>query len=292
LVLQIAGLPLKLLNPSHCLRKVWNTQTLDEAQRRHHHANSTQLNSKPKLVLAGLALTLLSITTFSAQASLVDRGNGMLYDNVLNLTWLQDANYANTSGYASATGGAMDWTTATTWATNLVYGGYSDWRLASNTPVNGNSFNYNISNNGTTDVGYNITSPNSELAYMYNVNLGLKDYFSPTGAFQPDYGIFGNGTYNGVDTWSYGQNNVGLVNNLQSYFYWSGAESSPGTAGFAWVFYTGHGEQNPLGDKAVQYYAWAVRPGDVAAVPVPGALWLFGSGLVGLLGFKRRGNIG
>ncbi len=35
-------------------------------------------------------------------------------------------------------------------------------------------------------------------------------------------------------------------------------------------------------------YVWAVRDGDVAAVPLPGAVWLFGAGLAGLLGYGRR----
>ena len=34
-------------------------------------------------------------------------------------------------------------------------------------------------------------------------------------------------------------------------------------------------------------YAWAVRDGDVGAVPVPAAVWLFGSAL-GLMGAIRR----
>ena len=33
-------------------------------------------------------------------------------------------------------------------------------------------------------------------------------------------------------------------------------------------------------------YAWAVRDGDV--VPIPAAVWLFGSGLIVLAGFARR----
>ncbi|MEQ1638592.1 MAG: PEP-CTERM sorting domain-containing protein [Methylococcales bacterium] len=33
-----------------------------------------------------------------------------------------------------------------------------------------------------------------------------------------------------------------------------------------------------------------MRPGDVAVVPVPPAVWLLGSGLLGLLGLRRRGN--
>ncbi|MSR08918.1 MAG: PEP-CTERM sorting domain-containing protein, partial [Gammaproteobacteria bacterium] len=35
------------------------------------------------------------------------------------------------------------------------------------------------------------------------------------------------------------------------------------------------------------FYAWAVRPGDIAPVPVPGAVWLFGGALT-LLGAVRR----
>jgi hypothetical protein len=38
------------------------------------------------------------------------------------------------------------------------------------------------------------------------------------------------------------------------------------------------------------FYGWAVRAGDVGAVPVPAAVWLFGSGLLGLIGVARRKN--
>ena len=245
---------------------------------------------KPQKTLLTLALLASAAVTGTAQASLVDRGNGLLYDNVLNVTWLQDANYAKTSSYDAD--GQMDWNAATTWAANLDFGGYSDWRLATNTPVSGGaSYNNGFSYNGTTDYAYNITSPKSELAYMYNVNLGLKDYYNASGAYQANFGVFGNGTSNGVNQNSFGQADVGLVKNLQSDAYWSGAEYSPGSGG-AWFFRTGDGFQDYDLIKDHQLYAWAVRPGDVAAVPVPAAFWLFGSGLMGLLGLRRRGNIG
>ena len=245
--------------------------------------------------LVTLVLIASVVVTNTAQASLVDRGNGLLYDNVLNLTWLQDANYAKTSGYD--TNGKMGWGGATAWAANLVYGGYSDWRLASNTPVNGSSFNYSYANNGSTDYGYNITSPHSELSYMYYVNLGLKGFVNSAGVYQPNFGIFGNGTYNGVDhspnnQSSHSPNNVGLVTNLQSDGYWSGSDYAPDSTGnSAWYFFAGDGTQENGAlkeDIHNQLYAWAVHPGDVAAVPVPGAIWLFGSGLLGLLGLKKR----
>jgi hypothetical protein len=200
---------------------------------------------KHQKTLLALALIASAAVTGTAQASLVDRGSGMLYDNVLNVTWLQDANYAKTSGYSAT--GQMDWTTATTWAANLVFGGFSDWRLATNTPVaGGTAYNTAYSYTGSTDFGYNITSPNSELAYMYNVNMGLKDYVNATNVYQPTFGVFGNGTMGG-------QANVGLVNNLQSYAYWSGAEYSPGS-GYAWVFGTGDGGQGNA-NKPTQLYA-------------------------------------
>jgi len=61
---------------------------------------------KHQKTLLALALLASAATSVTAQASLVDRGNGLLYDNVLNVTWLQDANYAKTSGYSAT--GVMD----------------------------------------------------------------------------------------------------------------------------------------------------------------------------------------
>ncbi len=256
--------------------------------------NREMANFKKTAIVALLAVGI-GFTGIS-QASLIDRGNGLLYDDVLNVTWLQDANYAATSGYTGAnSSGKMDWTTATTWAANLIYGGYNDWRMASNSPINGSSFNYIYAVNGTTDYGYNIASIYSELAYMYHVNLGLKDYYDTAGNAQNDYGIFGNSTFNGVNQNSYGQNNVGLVHNLQSSVYWSGSEYAP-NLDLAWGFNALDGGQANYGYKGDMvsardvFYAWAVRPGDVAAVPVPGAVWLFGSCLIGLLSFNRRKN--
>ncbi|MEI7466011.1 MAG: hypothetical protein WCJ87_11745, partial [Burkholderiales bacterium] len=215
--------------------------------------------------LAAAALVVgLSAPVPQAQALLLDRGAGMLYDTALNVTWLQDANHAKTSGYHAT--GQMTWTQANTWASNLDYGGYNGgWRLARNSPVNGTTsgWNYTPSNNGSTDTGFNITSTFSELSYMYYVNLGLKGYLSAGGDFQPDNGIFADGTEGG-------QNNVGPVNNLQSGVYWSATASAANPAVDAWYFDTVLGAQG-LNLQNNEFFAWAVRDGDVtvAAVPVP-----------------------
>jgi hypothetical protein len=203
---------------------------------------------------------------------------------VLNVTWLQDANYAKTSGYDAD--GQMNWTAANTWASSLNISRFageslSGWRLAANTPV-GADWSYDHAYDGSTDHGYNITSPHSELSYMYYVNLGLKSPSSPAGAEQPDSGVHGNGTQGG-------QANVGLVDNLQSFVYWSGTAYAPYPAYYAWNFYTRYGYQY-YGHQDYEFYAWAVRPGDVAAaVPEPEtyAMLLAGLGLLGV-GAKRR----
>ncbi len=90
-----------------------------------------------------LAVTMGMLSTVNA--ALYDRGNGMIYDSEQNLTWLQDANYVVTSGYAAAnavfvsgnksrnnvlTDGRMGWDAAQTWVSGLTVGGFNDWRLA------------------------------------------------------------------------------------------------------------------------------------------------------------------
>jgi hypothetical protein len=232
-----------------------------------------------------LALATAGVLTSGiAQAALHDRGGGLLYDDVLNVTWLQDANYAKTSGYDAD--GMMNWTAAKTWASSLNISRFAGesltgWRLPTRAPVAAD-WNYDFSYDGSTDWGYNITSPHSELSYMYYVNLGLKGYYSSSGAEQPDYGIFRNGTTGG-------QANVGLVKNLQSSVYWIGTADAPNPANNAWLFATSGGYQG-ANVEPNEFYAWAVRPGDVAAaVPEPEtyAMLLAGLGLLGV-GAKRR----
>jgi hypothetical protein len=226
---------------------------------------------------AATALIVVALGVSSAaNAALVSRLGGLAYyDTVLDITWLQDANYAQTSGYDAD--GRMLWADANAWAASLTIAGINGWRLPDTGPVNGVAFDYNDSYDGSTDYGYNISAPGSaypgstgsEMAYMYYNTLGNLGYCD-TAATCPQTG--------------WGLTNIGPFYNVQSYYYWSATERAPD---YAWSFDLGYGPQyNPL--KTFYVYAWAVHSGDVGAVPVPAAVWLFGSGLLGLVAVARR----
>lgn len=100
-----------------------------------------------------LILALATVYAMPAGAALFDRGGGLIYDDVLNITWLQDANL----------NGLLDWYTANSFAASLSIGGVTGWRLAS-ADVNGDGAIQSC-NGG----GFNNCHDN-ELSYMYWVN--------------------------------------------------------------------------------------------------------------------------
>ncbi len=56
----------------------------------------------------------------------------------------------------------------------------------------------------------------------------------------------------------------------------------------AWGLYFVDGSLTTGNEYLNDNFAWAVHNGDVAAIPVPAAVWLFGSGLLGLIGVARN----
>jgi hypothetical protein len=228
-----------------------------------------------------LPLTVASIFSFStAEAALVDAGNGLINDTDLNITWLQDANLAATNTFGVAgipPSGAMLWATANAWiaAMNAAnYKGYSDWRLPIVTPVNGNNFNYSLSTNGTTDFGYYTTLVNttaSELPHVFYNELGNKGSVDVNGRTQLGGGV----------------TNTGPFQNLLEAGYWTGAEYGPNPNLFVWAFDAFNGRQ-VNGGKGAFHTAWAVRSGQATVVPIPASAWLFGSVLAGLGFFGKR----
>jgi len=237
------------------------------------------------LLMVGFT-TFMASFTGSAQATLFDRGGGLLYDDVLNVTWLQDANYAKSSGYSAD--GVFRGSQAVNWAANLTYYdnvrnvNYDDWRLPTVSPVD-LVWNFNFSYDGSTDWGPNNLSPRNELSYMYFVNLGLSSFLSKDGLSNANFGIYGDGT-------QVGQNDISTafatVKNLQAASYWTGTEWMPGGADYLFTFVTSLGETSAAYEYTAQY-AWAVRDGDVLTVPEPNTLPLMLAGL-GVVGWMAR----
>ena len=214
------------------------------------------------------------------------------YDTVLNITWLANANFAYGHPYDTLGGGytdgAMTWNYASAWAANLSINGINGWRLPTSSPVDGNPTpDYAFSYNGSQDLGYNISAPGtlyagstaSEMAHLFYNTLGDKSACDPVTSTasicSPQAGS--------------GLGNTGPFSNvLSGGRYWS---SSMYDTGQVLVFSFNSGYQDlAVANSPAEGFAWAVHSGDVGAalVPVPAAMWLFGSGLIGLFGFTHR----
>jgi hypothetical protein len=216
------------------------------------------MNNK-RLIAAAVGCTLL-ILALPAQAALHGRdldGNPATfeayYDDVLNVTWLADANYARTSGRDAD--GKMTWPTATSWVENLDYFGVTGWRLPALGPRDGSSYDHTFSNNGTTDEGFGIRGTHSELAHLYYVTLGNKGLCTPDDD-DPDGCTVQNG---------WGLKNAGPFLNVGAIAgHWTGTESMcPCGSLKTWLVDLATGRQGQLLGTNLQG-AWPVRDGDVA----------------------------
>ncbi|MEO8225423.1 MAG: hypothetical protein ABI661_11515 [Gammaproteobacteria bacterium] len=96
--------------------------------------------------------------------------SGQAYcDDLLNITWLADANRAQTSGYDAD--GRLTWAAALTWVSTLntaSYLGVSNWRLPSVTDTGIPGCNPGTGYGGAPgqDCGYNVDPSTSETARM------------------------------------------------------------------------------------------------------------------------------
>lgn len=234
-------------------------------------------------LLGAICVCVFALISTSSNAALVSRlGGQAVYDTDLNITWIADANLvaSNTFGLSTgvslgthpsdssgfdgtiiATGDmSMNWPGALFWidAMNAAnYLGFNDWRLPiTSQPDPSCNLQTDLGAGGFPLQGSGGGCTNSEMGHLFHVE--------------------------GVSLTT-----PGLFSNVLINLYWSSTEfvRFPDTS--AWDFAFGNGTQNTAG-KQSNFAAWAVRSGDVSAVPVPAAVWLFGSGLLGLIGISRR----
>jgi hypothetical protein len=136
------------------------------------------------------------------------------------------------------------------------YGGANDWRYWSA-----------LNSDGTgPNTGYNRTG--SELGHLFYTEGGLSSGQNITSSTALS----------------------SAFSNMQNDVYWS---STP-AGSFSWVFLTDDGYQTSGFGGAAEAYGWAVRPGQIPAVPLPGTALLMALGLVGLGARRawRRGSVG
>lgn len=241
-----------------------------------------------KTLMTAAAMVAL---TGTAQAALINVGGGMIYDTTRDITWLADMNYAFTSGYAASgvdpfsefgpdtiwTDGRMGWNAANTWANNLVYGGFSDWRLPTLNPADTTCSNFFNPGDPFPNQYFGTGCTGGELSGLFVTDLGNKPFESVL-----------NQTGDTAEQIA----NLALFSNVQSVSYWSGTEVAPDPFS-AWLFTANGGDQGNF-DKYRALYALAVRPGDVRdaqAVPEPGTLALLLAAVgVGAVVRRRRAH--
>jgi hypothetical protein len=206
-----------------------------------------------------LAVALLALTAGTSQATLIDRGGGLIYDDVLKITWLQDVNYSatqwNNNHNIGDVNGIMNWSDAKSWANNLNYFDsvrnvtWDDWRLPTTLQP---------------DPTCSIQSPDIGMSTGFGCTgseLGHLFYFSLGGVADENIMTTHNENFDLFTNW---QQHWGSG---ESVFYWT-STANTGPSGGAWVFTMKNGAQGVLFDGAEQH-VWAVRDGDVATTSIP-----------------------
>jgi len=208
---------------------------------------------KKSRLLGAVCACVLSFVTTSSCAALIDNGGGLIYDTVLDITWAQPDNFLK------------NWNDATPWAAGLTLGGVSGWRLpymsvaAGADPFTGSPVDCRPKDNEEA-------CRDNELGYMFYQNLSGTFGSSILTSGDPDLALF-------------------LFPTDQSWSYWSGTRFP-----FSGAWNLNFGTGDTLFDDVFSHvsYSWAVHAGDVSPIPIPSAVWLFGSGLLGLIGIAIR----
>lgn len=215
-------------------------------------------------------------------------GQSLVYSSVSDITWTGDANLLGT--LEADNPNLIDTIIST-------IGSINDTPNYFDTPFYSGHHLLSTADFGANGL-VNWFGAQAYVSYLNTINYaGSNQWALPSAGASPQRGYNQTGTqfgqlfYDELGGTAYNNiPNTANFTNEQAYAYWPGTEYAF-NSGVAWLFLTYGGYQD-YDFKDIQLYAWAVSPGQVSAVPVPGAVWLFGTGLLGLLGLKRRGHAG
>ena len=241
------------------------------------------MSTASKFGLRGLVLAGLVFGAGTVQAALqpyTSAGANLVYSTGQDLTWTADANLFKTQCDAEGasncpnlvdaiitagspvtdslgshpvqpaefdqTTGRMTWWAAQAWVAylnDIAYGGATNWRLWEADPEDTNcSIAFDPGGGFPTQYsGYGCIG--SELGYLYYEEGGA----TPRDSLGPP-----------ISTLS----NLDVFDNLNDMNYLSSTEYAPNRV-YAWLIQAAAGDQG-LANKAQQYFAWPVRPGQVA----------------------------
>ena len=188
-----------------------------------------------------IMVVMLFASAHSVQAALINNGNGTITDDDLGIMWLQSP------------GPDADFADAVTWADNLVFAGYDNWRLPS-------ALNFDT---GLPDEAW--WSVDNEFGHLYGIELG-----NPTGPadIAPLVG-YGAGWY-----WT---GTMDPNNPADAYaFYWS----------YDGLWFNESTADNVMSTATIMGVT-AVRDINGTKVPEPVTVLLLGAGLMGV-GMARR----
>ena len=259
---------------------------------------------------------IILLSAGECKAALYDRGNGLIFSDLTNTTWTQDANLFATQALSNAhlvqdiltanfdngLNASIVHDTPNGYDTVANSGTYSlstsdfdtstgtmNWWGAKAWITYLNSTNYK----GTNQWRLPTESPNKELVQLFNTELKNPTYYLPapnSSTINPDWtdkapAVFQDAANN------YANNQFNNINTIKDKdIYWYSTENSL-TALTAWNYRAGTGYEVST-SKSTQFYAWAVHNGDIGltAVPIPAVSGLFSVGL-GLLALGRKRRI-
>jgi hypothetical protein len=164
-------------------------------------------------VLAVVGAVGLLLGTDTVHAALSEPVDGMVYDDVLDLCWLQDASAS----------GKLTWQAANAWAAGLDVGGHTDWRLArlsSTSPTQVVTLC-----DGTDENEEECRTSGNELGYLFFYNLPgdfpkMGDR-APFTNIQNDYWSGTESSSNNAWDFSTGNGWVGIVAKISEFYGWA-----------------------------------------------------------------------